>query len=51
LERNGVLIQDAITGTVTGLSPHPMPISVKLQDPCSVAPSAVERATSHEVDK
>jgi outer membrane protein TolC len=51
LERNGVLIQDAITGTVTALSPQLMPSSAKLQDPCSVAPSGVERATLHEVDK
>ena len=40
LERNGVLIQDAITGTVTALSPQLMPSSAKPQDPCSVAPSA-----------
>jgi outer membrane protein TolC len=51
LEHNGVLIQDAITGTVTALSPQLMPSSAKLQDPCSVAPSGVERATLHEVDK
>jgi outer membrane protein TolC len=51
LERNGVLIQDAITGTVTALSPQLMPSSAKPQDPCSVAPSGVERATLHEVDK
>jgi hypothetical protein len=51
LERNGVLIQDAITGTVTALSPQLMPSSVKPQDPCSVAPSRVERASPHEVDK
>ena len=51
LERNGVLIQDAITGTVTALSPQLIPSSAKPQDPCSVAPSGVERATLHEVDK
>jgi outer membrane protein TolC len=51
LEHNGVLIQDAITGTVTALSPQLMPSSAKPQDPCSVAPSGVERATLHEVDK
>ncbi len=51
LERNGVLIQDAITGTVTALSLQLMPSSAKPQDPCSVAPSGVERATLHEVDK
>ncbi len=51
LERSGVLIQDAITGTVTALSPQLMPSSAKPQDPCSVAPSGVERATLHEVDK
>jgi len=51
LERNGVLIHDAITGTVTALSPQLMPSSAKPQDPCSVAPSGVERATLHEVDK
>jgi len=51
LERNGVLIQDAITGTVTALSPQLMPSSAEPQDPCSVAPSGVERATLHEVDK
>jgi outer membrane protein TolC len=49
LERNRVLIQDAITGTVTALSPQLMPSSAKPQDPCSVAPSGVERATPHEV--
>jgi hypothetical protein len=51
LERNGVLIQDAITGTVTALPPQLMPSSAKPQDPCSVVPSGVERATVHEVDK
>lgn len=51
LERNGVLIQDAITGTLTALSPQLTPSSAKPQDPCSVAPSGVERATLHEVDK
>jgi hypothetical protein len=51
LARNGVLIHDAITGTVTALSPQLMPSSAKPQDPCSVAPSGVERATPHEVDK
>ena len=50
LERNGVLIQDAIAGTVTALSQPLMPSSAKPQDPCSVAPSGVERATLHEVD-
>ena len=37
LEHNGVLIQDAITGTVTALSPQLMPSSAKPEDPCSVA--------------
>ena len=50
LEHNGVLIQDAIAGTVTALSQPLMPSSAKPQDPCSVAPSGVERATLHEVD-
>src|SRR5579862_7579810 len=51
LERNGVLIQDAITGTITSLSQQLMPSSAKPQDPRCVAPSGVERATLHEVDK
>lgn len=53
LEHNGVLIQDAITGTVTAVSPQVMPGSAKLQDPCCVAHSGFERerVTQHEVDK
>jgi outer membrane protein TolC len=51
LENNGVLIQDAIDGTVTALSPQLMPSSAKPQDPCCVAPSGVERPTLHEADR
>jgi len=47
LERNGVLIQDAITGTVTALSNAEFGQTAKR----SVAPSGVERAILHEVDK
>jgi hypothetical protein len=47
LERNGVLIQDAITGTVTALSNAEFGQTARR----SVAPSGVERAILHEVDK
>jgi hypothetical protein len=44
---NGVLIQDAITGTVTALSNAEFGQTARR----SVAPSGVERAILHEVDK
>jgi hypothetical protein len=47
LERNGVLIQDAITGTVTALS-HAEFVQTARR---SLASSKVERASLHEVDK
>jgi len=47
LERNGVPIQDAITGTVTALSNAEFGQTARR----SVAPSGVERAILHEVDK
>jgi hypothetical protein len=47
LERNGVLIQDAITGTVTALSHAELGQTARR----AVAPSGVEQAILHEVDK
>ena len=47
LERNGVLIQDAITGTVTAFSHAEFGQTARR----SVAPSGVERAILHKVDK